>query len=165
MKEISSCPCGTGLAYADCCQPFHQQKAKPPTAEKLMRSRYSAYVVGEIDHIERTNSPGGRESFDRESATTWSKTSQWLSLEILSTKDGKETDQTGEVEFNAHYERDGKREKHYEVGIFEKIDSTWFYKDAKSNQEPIRRTAPKVGRNDPCPCGSGKKFKKCCESK
>jgi SEC-C motif domain protein len=166
MKEMPElCPCGTGLKYAECCQPIHQQTMKAPTAEKLMRSRYSAYAVGEIDHIERTNSPTGRETFDRESSILWSKTSKWLGLEIISTKEGKEIDQWGEVEFKAHYEREGKRESHYEVGLFERIDSVWYYKEAKSNHEPIRRAEPKVGRNDPCPCGSGKKFKKCCESK
>jgi SEC-C motif domain protein len=166
MKEmLTQCPCGTGLAYAECCQPLHQQKTKASTAEKLMRSRYSAYAAGEIDYIEKTNSPEGREAFDRESSTQWSKTSKWLGLEIISTREGKETDNTGEVEFKAHYEREGKREAHYEVGLFERIESVWYYKDAKTNHEPIRRTEPKVGRNDPCTCGSRKKFKKCCESK
>jgi SEC-C motif domain protein len=164
MKEMPTiCPCGTGLKYAECCQPFHKKESNAPTAEKLMRSRYSAYAVGDIDHIERTNDPAGRESFDRESSTTWSKTSKWLGLEIVSTKEGQATDQSGEVEFNARYEREGKEHVHYEVGLFTRIDSVWYYKDAKNLNGTIRRTEPKVGRNDPCSCGSGKKYKKCCE--
>jgi len=164
MNKIPTlCPCGTGLKYTECCEPFHKKELNAPTAEKLMRSRYSAYAVGNIDHIERTNHPAGRESFDRESSISWSDTSKWLGLEIVSTKAGETTDQVGEVEFNARYEREGKEHVHYEVGLFERIDSVWYYKEAQNIQGPIRRTEPKVGRNDPCPCGSGKKFKKCCE--
>jgi SEC-C motif-containing protein len=163
MNELPIlCPCGTGLKYSDCCQPYHDKKADAPTAEKLMRSRYSAYAVGMIDHIERTNHPGGRDAFDRESSIAWSKTSKWIGLEVLSTKEGQSTDQSGEVEFNARYEREGKEHVHYEVGLFERIDSVWYYKEAKNNEAQIRRTEPKVGRNDPCTCGSGKKYKKCC---
>ena len=164
MKDLPAlCPCGTGLKYSECCQPFHQQKSNAPTAEKLMRSRYSAYAVGDMDHIERTNSSAGRESFDREASARWANSSKWMGLEIVSTKEGQSTDQTGEVEFNARYESEGKEHVHYEIGLFERIDSAWFYKEARNLQEPVRRAEPKVGRNDPCPCGSGKKFKKCCE--
>lgn len=167
IQSSSPCPCCSGQKYSECCQPFHDNKSNAPTAEKLMRSRYSAYVVGNIDYIEKTHIAGtGKDDFDRDAATKWSQTAKWLGLEVKSTKAGKESDQTGEVEFIAKYEIEGKAQEHYEIGLFEKKDSVWFYKEAKNLGQagPIRREQPKVGRNDPCPCGSGKKYKKCCEA-
>jgi len=157
------CPCGMGFKYIECCQPFHRKESNAPTAEKLMRSRYSAYAVGDIDYLERTNLPAGRETFDREGSERWSSTSKWLGLEIVSTQEGQPKDPFGQVEFKARYERQGKEHVYYEVGLFEQIDSVWYYKEPKDLHQQVRRTEPKVGRNDPCPCGSGKKFKKCCE--
>ena len=55
MTSKSSCYCGSSLSYADCCQPFHRGARKAETAEKLMRSRYSAYVAGQIDYVDQTN--------------------------------------------------------------------------------------------------------------
>ena len=162
MKNITLCPCGSSKNYSECCKPFHDGKAKPDTAEKLMRSRYSAYVVGNIDYIRITNDPASRDTFDQEAAKEWSSTSEWIGLEIIATKAGQPKDTEGEVEFKATYKRDGKEHAHHEVSLFKFFDSQWFYMDGKDIHEQIRRTEPKVGRNDPCACGSGKKFKKCC---
>jgi SEC-C motif-containing protein len=161
QSEIQ-CPCCSGKKYADCCQPFHKGGALPDTAEKLMRSRYSAYVNHLIDYIEITSDPRFRDSFDKEAALEWSKTSEWLGLEIVATRDGHPGDQQGEVEFKARYQRDGKETVHHEVSLFtfSTKEKRWFYTDGKEMLEPLRAEA-KVGRNDPCPCGSGKKFKKC----
>ena len=158
------CPCGTGLAYAKCCQPFHEGTAKPDTAEKLMRSRYAAYVVGKIDYIHETNDPTSKDDFDREAAEAWSKQSEWVGLEIVATKDGKPGDTEGEVEFKATYKFQGDQTTHHEVSLFRfaKPENRWYYSDGKTINAPIQRAEPKVGRNDPCSCGSGKKFKKCC---
>jgi SEC-C motif-containing protein len=156
------CPCGSTQNYANCCEPFHLGKAKPETAEKLMRSRYSAYVVGNIEYIDHTNDPSEKESFDREAALEWSQSSEWLGLEIVATSAGLASDSEGEVEFNAKYKRDGKEYVHHEVSLFKKVGPQWYYIDGKDIRQPERRTEPKVGRNDPCSCGSGKKFKKCC---
>jgi SEC-C motif-containing protein len=162
IQSNSSCPCGSGQSYSDCCQPFHHGKSKAPTAEKLMRSRYSAYVGQQIDYIEKTSDPRYRDSFDQEAALEWSKTSEWLGLEIVAFRDGKPGDVQGEVEFKARYRRNGKETTHHEVSLFtfSKTDQCWYYTDGKEIIEPMRAET-KVGRNDPCPCGSGKKFKKC----
>lgn len=163
IQAQSPCPCGTGQTYSKCCGAFHAG-AKPDTAEKLMRSRYAAYVVGKIPYIAETNDPETGGDFDAESAEAWSKQSQWLGLEIIATREGSFGDATGEVEFKARYKVDGKEEIHHEVSLF-RFDSKkekWYYRDGKTIREPATRTEPKVGRNDPCSCGSGKKYKKCC---
>lgn len=156
------CPCGSNQNYSLCCEPFHQSRSKPESAEKLMRSRYSAYVVQEIDYIAQTNNPSEAESFDREAALEWSQGSEWVGLEIVATRAGQSQDLEGEVEFNARYKREGKEYSHHEVSVFKKLGGQWYYMDGKDIREPERRASPKIGRNDPCSCGSGKKYKKCC---
>ncbi len=160
---MSECPCGSGRPYESCCQPFHQGEQSPETAEQLMRSRYSAYVKGEIDYIHNTLHPDHRDDHDLEAARKWSLDSQWLGLEIVATEQGGAEDQTGVVEFKANYrDRGGLRQAH-EVSQFEKVAGNWVYVDGEMPKpETVRNAAKKVGRNEPCPCGSGKKYKKCC---
>ncbi len=163
-KENTNCYCGLTQPYANCCGPFHEGKQNPDTAEKLMRSRYSAYAAGKISYIAQTNDPEAKDDFDKEAAEAWSKESEWLGLEIVATKDGKPGDAQGEVEFKAHYKADGAEHTHHEVSLFRPNakNKSWFYVDGKTMRAPQQRAEPKLGRNDPCKCGSGKKYKKCC---
>ncbi|MCX7899518.1 MAG: YchJ family protein [Methylocystis sp.] len=165
MSDI--CPCRamdpTPIAYAECCKPYLEDGQHAPTAEALMRSRYSAFVRHHIDHLEATLAPGAREDFDRKAITHWSRRSQWLGLEILSTEGGQSDDKTGYVEFVAHFIADGERHAHRERSLFRHDDDGRWYFQEEANQKkaPIVKGA-QPGRNDPCPCGSGAKFKKCC---
>ena len=43
-----------------------------------------------------------------------------------------------------------------------KTDACCSNQSCSNNARPVRRIEPKVGRNDPCPCGNGRKYKKCC---
>lgn len=158
---MSKCPCLSEIEFASCCEPFLKGVAKPPTAEKLMRSRYSAYTLAAIDYIEKTTDPSTRAEFDRNGTMEWAKNSEWLGLEIVSTEAGTEADQKGQVEFIARYRYEGDERAHHERSEFKKRDGQWYFLDGKLVQTPVR-VAEKAGRNDPCPCGSGKKFKKCC---
>jgi SEC-C motif-containing protein len=128
-----------------------------------MRARYSAYVKDRIDFVERTSDPRHRDSFDREASEAWARESEWLGLEVVATREGQEGDASGEVEFKARYRRNGEELTHHEVSLFTHFPAGggWNYTDGREIREPIRN-AMKTGRNDPCPCGSGKKFKKCC---
>jgi SEC-C motif-containing protein len=156
-QNSKKCPCSSGNMYSECCQPYHQGKAKPPSAEKLMRSRYAAYACGEIMYIESTLAPEARKDFDPKAAKEWSKESEWTGLNIL-----KFDDTT--VEFEASYKHGGEDHVHHERSIFryDPKDKCWYFVDGKVIAKPVVRDAPKAGRNDPCPCGSGKKHKKCC---
>ncbi|MEW5771922.1 MAG: YchJ family protein [Thermodesulfobacteriota bacterium] len=154
------CPCGSGRAYAECCEPYVTGAAPAPTAEALMRSRYSAYAVGNLDHLERTQVGG---DWDRASAESWSRNSEWLGLDVLATEAGGPDDETGMVEFSARFALSGVPQEHREIARFGRRDGSWVYLEGDvSSGRPVVRETPKIGRNEPCPCGSGKKYKKCC---
>jgi SEC-C motif-containing protein len=158
---MTQCHCGSDKPFAECCEPIIKG-APAPTAEALMRARYSAYVVGDIDFLRTSLAPSERHDFDPEQAKSWSADSKWLGLTIHSVKDGGEDDQTGQVDFTADFEYQGSRQEHHERADFKRIGGVWHYTDGRMrSHDPIVR-GPKIGRNDPCPCGSGKKYKKCC---
>lgn len=157
---MTDCPCGSGRSLDACCGPHLSGEKPAPTAEALMRSRYSAFATGNIAYLEETLLPETRDDFDRDEARQWSENSEWTGLEIRSTTAGREGDEDGIVEFVAHFTMGGKAHIHHETSRFVRRDDRWWYVDGTMGPPP--RKAPKVGRNDPCPCGSGKKYKKCC---
>lgn len=163
------CPCRTmdsqKLDYNKCCEPFLENKAKAPTAESLMRARYSSYVVKKIDYIDETQITLDSETFDKGEALKWAESAEWMGLEIVSTQKGQTVDNTGVVEFVAHYKdkSSGTELKHHETSLFQKKDGDWKFREGHIHGTgPVKRLEPKIGRNDVCSCGSGKKFKKCC---
>ena len=158
-----TCPCGSGLPFASCCEPFLTGKAVPKTAVELMRSRYCAYATGAVDYLYQTSGPKVQKEFDAESSRKWAESATWTGIQILDSHEGTEKDDVGTVEFMAHYTVNGTVFDHHELSQFAKIKGEWKFIDGKIfGPEPYRRETPKVGRNDPCPCGSGKKYKKCC---
>ncbi len=160
---MSDCPCKTGKKYSECCEPLITGSRPAQTAEELMRSRYTAYATTKVKYIIETSHPDSQENYDENAVREWSEESEWLGLEILDTIKGGPEDDLGQVEFIARYRQGGDRQKHHEVATFSKVDGTWYFVDGKTPEvEQIVRKTPKVGRNDPCPCGSGKKYKKCC---
>lgn len=157
------CPCGSNTAYQSCCGPIINGKQSASTAEALMRSRYTAYVTGEIDHLKASLDSPGREQFDSDSAKQWSDDADWKGLEIVSVERGRPEDDDGIVEFVARYEINDQLLEHHERANFKKSGSRWEYVDGRViGRDPYRRETPKIGRNDPCSCGSGRKYKKCC---
>lgn len=159
---MSECPCGSQASYQSCCEVYHLTKKSVPTAEALMRARYSAYAKGNVDFIESSYHPEKRSDFDRKETERWAKSSKWHGLNILKVEQGSATDREGVVEFVADYDVDGDEYHHHERALFKKENGEWYFFDGKILNDPITRSTPKVGRNDPCPCGSGKKYKKCC---
>ena len=166
MTEFT-CPCrlrAAPLTYSQCCAPQLEAGKPAPTAEALMRARYSAYALGKIDFLVDSLAPESRHDFDRKAVAHWSTQSQWLGLDILSTEAGQAGDSEGVVEFVAHFVLDGEERAHRERSRFrfESEDGRWYFvAEVKRKTAPIVR-GDQPGRNDPCPCGSGKKFKKCC---
>jgi SEC-C motif-containing protein len=158
---METCPCGSGRPYDDCCGAFISGKAKPSTAEALMRSRYAAYATKAIDYIVSTCLRDEDHGIDIEATRRWSERSEWLGLKILGTEGGGPGDEKGMVEFRATYVQGGLRETHHEKASFVKREGAWLFADGEVIPETVVREGPKVGRNDPCPCGSGKKYKKC----
>jgi SEC-C motif-containing protein len=126
-----------------------------------MRSRYTAFVVGNVDWIVDTHDPRTR-NVEREAIAHWIKRAEWMGLRILSTEEGGPDDRSGIVIFEATY-FDGVRKRHLERSSFRQSDGRWFYVNGSEPQEDrTPRRVERVGRNEPCPCGSGRKFKKCC---
>ena len=163
---MSLCPCGSGLELAACCGQYIEGKAKAPTAEALMRSRYTAHAICEYQYLTDTTHPEFREDASAEEIKQWSSMMSWEGLDIIETVDGGENDTTGEVKFVAHYSVQNVPQELREDGFFRKEGDEWFYVEGNVyGKEPVRRAEPKIGRNDPCPCGSGKKYKKCCMHK
>jgi len=162
---MKKCPCGSGRGYSECCEPYIKEKKNPPTAEALMRSRYAAYAEHEIDYIIATCLQDEKEKIDVKQTREWSENSKWLGLKILSTEKGGIKDTEGIVEFEASYEMDGLKEAHCEKASFKKINDRWFYTEGEVKPDTVVRVGRKIGRNEPCPCGSGKKYKFCCAGK
>jgi SEC-C motif-containing protein len=123
-----------------------------------MRSRYTAYVRGAIDYLLATHDATTRSSVDRDGVARWSRETKWLGLEIVTTERGGEADDDGIVEFIARGETNGVAFAQRERSRFRRVAGRWFYVDGKAVSER-REAAP--GRNDPCPCGSGMKYKRC----
>ena len=129
-----------------------------------MRARYSAYVVDKTQFVIETHHPETRDDLDEKAVKEWAEETDWLGLEVLKTSAGGEGEDEGMVEFVARYsdERDRIR-SHHERSTFKRREGRWYFHDGEVvKAESVVREGPKIGRNDPCPCGSGKKHKKCC---
>jgi len=133
-----------------CCGQYIEGEVTAPTAEKLMRSRYSAYTLNNSHYLSKTwhltTSPT---KLDLSQQTQ----TDWLGLKICRTEAGSESETTATVEFIARYKIDDISAVIHEVSCFIKEDERWFYVDGTLSQPT---------QNGPCPCGSGKKFKRCC---
>ncbi|CAA9321438.1 MAG: UPF0225 protein YchJ [uncultured Friedmanniella sp.] len=124
-EKSTPCPCGAGAAYATCCEPLHDNRVQAATAEQLMRSRYSAYAVGRLDHVARTWHPRTRPD-QIEPAPGLA----WTGLSIHRTESGQPGDEVGTVEFTASYRTaDGPGSQH-EVSRFVRRAGRWFYLNA-----------------------------------
>ncbi len=158
-----NCPCGSEKTYAECCEPIIKGERQATTAVELMSARYTAYTKAEMDFLFESLNPDNRDENDRDSSADWAENSTWHGLEILDTKAGGVDDDHGTVEFVATYTYNGDMARYHEVATFDKIDGNWHFTEGEPGvNKPVVREEPKVGRNDPCPCGSGKKYKKCC---
>jgi SEC-C motif-containing protein len=119
------CPCLSGETYDNCCGPFHRGEAAAPTAERLMRSRYSAFVVGDADYLLATWHPSTRPA-----SLELDPGQRWFRLDILGRSGGGMLDTDGTVEFSARYRLDGISGEQREVSRFVREDRRWFYLDA-----------------------------------
>ncbi len=157
------CPCGSGNEFAACCEPYVNGQQVAPTAEATMRARYSAYSTAAMDFLQESLHPDHRADYDPERAREWAENSEWHDLEVVEVRDGGPDDDAGTVEFIASYTYDAELQHYHEVAEFVREDGRWYFKGGEAGtRKPLVREEPKVGRNDPCPCGSGRKFKRCC---
>ena len=154
MQKESACPCKSGQSYENCCAGFHTLQLKPATCEQLMRSRYCAFILQLGEYLFNTYHIDFRGDLTVEQLSE--KSLDWKNLQIIDTQT---RDKTGFVEFKAWYINDGQLANHHERSNFVKDHDQWLYCDGTFYPE---EKSGKITRNDPCPCASGKKFKKCC---
>ena len=161
MSAPAPCPCTSGKDFEACCGPWLGGKPAP-TAEALMRSRYTAYTKADIAYLRETLAPKERKSFEAAASEDWARHSEWLGLEIHGTEKGQPGDNEGLVEFTARFTYKGKPGEQRERArfTFNGEAGRWQYAGTAVAAPAVRAEVP--GRNDPCACGSGRKYKKCC---
>ena len=186
QSHLDTCPCqinpasesvSSALLYKDCCQPYHDtfyndevdevDGIKAETAERLMRTRYSAFVLIKPEYIVKTTLPVQQNLLDINAIESWAKETDWAGLEIVehTPKLGK---RHAQVEFKAYFNAKGntgdlaeKVQAHHELSTFVKAkskaidDAHWYFLDPT--------VAMTISQKQPCICGSGEKFKRCCE--
>ncbi|WP_297444005.1 YchJ family metal-binding protein [Sulfurimonas sp.] len=142
------CICGNELSFDVCCRPIIEKKREAQSAEELMRSRYCAYVRANAEYLLYSTVKENRYEDDAPLIEDFSKSVEWLKLDVLNAADDV-------VEFKAYYQDAKGIKVLHEKSNFTKEDGIWKYKDGELYNS-------KVERNESCPCGSGKKYKKCC---
>lgn len=162
MNDTDLCPCCSDKTFADCCKPLLENQKIATTPLELMRSRFSAHACKNMPHIIRTMRGKPLKLFDEDKTREeWFDQCVWTKLEIIDAPEVGKQDKEGIVEFKAHFEFQGKPQFLHERSKFQLLENKWYYVSGQNKAAHIE-TSNKVGRNDPCACGSGKKFKKCC---
>lgn len=176
--SLPICPCqinplseaiGAPLLYQDCCQPYHDgllnneadktDGVKPDSAERLMRSRYSAFVLIKPEYIVKTSLPAQQNLLDTKAIETWAKETNWAGLEIV-THTPKLGKRHAQVEFKAYFKTPEGLQAHHELSAFVKVtdknsnNARWYFLDPTVSMS--------VTQKQPCICGSGEKCKRCC---
>lgn len=152
------CGCGSGRPGTHCCAPIIAGQQPAETAEQLMRSRFVAYASGQTDYL-----LASWHSSSRPAQLQLPLDICWRRLQVLSTEPAEASADADSawVEFKAVYQQQGMVGFMHERSRFVREDGAWRYIDGQPfSSEPVAQNS--LGRNDPCFCGSGKKFKKCC---
>ncbi|MGO1793547.1 MAG: YchJ family protein [Oceanisphaera sp.] len=153
------CHCYSQQPFEHCCQPYLLGTHSPHSPLALMRSRYSAFVLGLGDYLLSTWHPDTRGQLTAGELRTVGHSTEWLGLTIIFAT-GEATNATGMVEFKARYRENGRVVSLHERSNFERLSGRWLYRDGLINP-------PKIKPNQACPCGAThhstpKKYKHCC---
>ncbi|NMF46572.1 YchJ family protein [Pseudoalteromonas arctica] len=156
MTSLNStlCFCSSRQNYADCCEPLHLSVKQADSPEQLMRSRFSAYVIKNAEYVYQTYAKEKQAENPVKEINDFANSCRFINLDVIGSN---HDDNTGNVEFKAQYFYQNLFCELHEKSQFIKEDSKWRYLDGTIY--PVEDI--KVGRNDDCPCGSNKKYKKC----
>ena len=147
---MTKCYCKSGLDFSDCCKKILMVESPAPTALVLMRSRYSAYCLGDVNYLKATTHNHTWTDEELKFIQDWADNSYWQHLEIVNfSKDM--------VEFKAYYIFEKKQHLHHEKSTFIKFNDRWKYLDGEIFEDKVDFL-----RNSACICGSGEKYKRCC---
>jgi len=147
------CCCGLDKEFEECCGAIISGKRDALTPEELMRSRYTAYVTANAEYLVKSATKENRYEEDIPLILEFCKNALWLRLDVLHSE---QKEQDGIVEFRAFYLENGEIVVLHERSSFVKNEGIWEYDKGEFINS-------KIERNEPCPCGSGKKYKKCKE--
>ncbi len=121
-----NCPCCSGKNYGDCCKPYHSGEKNAPTAEALMRSRFSSFAIPNGEYLMETTLPAKRKFHTKKDLQEWGEINEWTKLEIV------KTPTPDQVEFKAWYkDEDGRLQLHHEHSLFKKLNERWYYVSGK----------------------------------
>ena len=151
--NIDKCYCKSGLLFSECCEPILRVLEVAPTALAIMRSRYSAYCLGDVHYLQATTHDHTWSDEELKFIQDWADNSFWQHLEIIDYDEAK-------VEFKVYYIFEGKQHLHHEKSSFLKVKDMWKYLDGEIYEDKVT-----FMRNEPCICGSGQKYKRCCFKK
>lgn len=122
-----NCYCGNSKTYKLCCEVFHLNNGKTKTAQQLMRSRYSAFVLANGDYLMQTHHSSTRPISEKKEIVKWAKSVQWIKLEVLETTKGLKNDTEGTVTFNAYFYEHRNTDVIHENSNFIKQNDKWYY--------------------------------------
>ena len=151
--KMDKCYCKSGLEFSLCCEPILRVDKVANTALELMRSRYSAYCLGDVNYLQATTHDHTWSDEELKFIQDWADNSLWQHLEIVNSSEDM-------VEFKAYYIFDGKQHLHHEKSTFLKVNDMWKYVDGEIYEDKVT-----LLRNSACICGSGQKYKRCCATK
>jgi SEC-C motif-containing protein len=123
----TNCPCGSGNNYTACCEPILTGKKNAATAEALMRSRYVAFTLANVNYLMLSHHSSTRPNKERKSIAQWAKSVKWIGLTILNSQDGQPFNISGTVEFKALYIEDGSLSQIHEKSLFQRENEKWVY--------------------------------------
>lgn len=157
--STQSCPCGSGKNFGDCCEPILAGRKEAGNAEELMRARFTAHVTHNFRFLHDSYRPTAGKPYVAEEGEP---TMEWTKLVVHAHEISADPDKAF-VDFSAYGTEDKVEKVLHEKAEFLRVNGRWLYnREARLGPAPYKAAAPKVGRNEPCPCGSGKKYKHCC---
>lgn len=148
---MQKCYCKSGLNFLDCCEPLLRVECLATSALMLMRSRYSAYCLGDVKYLQATTHDHTWSDEELKYIQDWADNSHWQHLEIVHHSEER-------VEFKAYYIFENVQHIHHEKSTFVKINEGYKYLDGEIYPDKVS-----FGNNEKCICGSGLKYKRCCK--
>jgi SEC-C motif domain protein len=160
LESTQPCPCGSGQTFGQCCEPILTGKRPAANAELLMRARFTAHATHHFKFLHDSyRATAGKPYVAEEGEPTM----VWTKLVVHNHETVADQPDKAFVDFSAYGTEDKVEKVLHEKAEFLRINGQWLYnREARLGPAPYKASTPKVGRNDPCPCGSGKKYKQCC---
>ncbi|WP_396181364.1 YchJ family protein [Flavobacterium sp.] len=125
MDHTNLCPCGSHFTLEECCLPYIQGEAMVPTAEKLMRTRFTAFYLHDAQYLYKTTHVSQKKYTNKSDILSWAQQNIWQKLEILNSSENM-------VEFKAYYLDENKTSQiHHEKSTFIYFQNNWYYVDGK----------------------------------